>query len=88
MRHVEDLLDSGQMRAMSKARDFLRTELSGPEAMANKGWRPSKDVEDAAKAAGIASRTLDRAKQELGVIPKKNPQDGSWWVYLPGSTYT
>jgi hypothetical protein len=82
-RHVEDLLDGSQMRAMARARDLLRTELSSPQAQAQGGWVLSKDIEQAASVAGIASRTLDRARQELGVIPKKNPQDGSWWIRLP-----
>ena len=81
MRHVEDLLDTGRAREVARARDFLRTELSGLEAVG--GWRLSKEVEDAARQNGISARTLDRARQDLGVVPQKNPQDGKWWMSIP-----
>jgi AAA domain len=78
-RHVEDLLDTGQARQVSKARNFLRSSLNG-------SWRLSKDVEDEARQAGIPSRTLDRARQDLGIMTMKNPEDGKWWICMPQSS--
>jgi hypothetical protein len=45
------------------------------------GAVPSKRVEAEAKAAGIAKRTLERAKESLGVVSKK--RDGIWFWTLP-----
>jgi hypothetical protein len=74
-RNVEDLLDNGITRAVSAAKDFLRTEL-------NDGEQPSKDIAAGAKAHQISERTLARARKELGITPKKH-QDGTWWLALP-----
>jgi hypothetical protein len=75
-RSVEDLLDTGRARAVAEAKDFLRDELS-------KGERLSKDITDAARQHGIAIRTLDRARKELSITPRKHA-DGTWWMELPG----
>jgi AAA domain len=55
------------------AKTFLQELLAG-------GTKKSKDVEAAAKAAGIAEKTLQRAKQELGVISDKQ---GNGWIWKP-----
>lgn len=72
-RHVEDMLDQGKARELAHARDFLRGALTVQP------WRLSKDLEDEAKQSGIASRTLDRARRDLGLHAHK-AKDGRWWV--------
>jgi AAA domain len=74
-RHVGDLLDQGRAREVAKARDFLRGTLM-------LSWRLSKEVEEEARMDGISSRTLDRARQDLGVKATKNPEDGKWWLHF------
>jgi hypothetical protein len=41
------------------------------------------EIEEAAKANGIAERTLFRAKSELSIIAEKNGQNGQWQWRLP-----
>lgn len=59
--------------ALDEAKDLLSTLL-------NHAPRPTKDVEREARAAGIADRTLRRAKAELGVRSQKV---GEVWHWLP-----
>jgi putative DNA primase/helicase len=63
--------------AREEAADFLRQTLRG-------GPVPSAHIWDAAKANGIAHRTLKRAKTELGIKARHHPDlDGGWeWVLL------
>jgi hypothetical protein len=75
-RSVEDLLDTGRARAVAEAKDFLRERL-------NEAPQLSKDIAEAAGQLGIATRTLDRARKELGITPRKE-KDGKWWMSLPG----
>jgi hypothetical protein len=57
--------------ALREAKEFLR------EALAD-GPRPAKDIEDQAKQAGIAGRTLDRARQMLKIRTSKDGYQGPW----------
>lgn len=57
--------------AAEAAIDFLREKLSdGPKA--------ANDLINLAKSAGIAKRTLDRAKKTIGVIVRKREQRWFW----------
>jgi putative DNA primase/helicase len=62
--------------AMREAVDFLREELS-TEA------RPAQDLRKAATSAGIAWRTVERAKAELGVKSSKSGLREGWVWELP-----
>jgi hypothetical protein len=44
--------------------------------------RSAKDVQKAARAAGHSASTLRRAREDLGIVPRK--RGGSWWWALPG----
>lgn len=44
-----------------EAAEWLADELAAGE------WRPSREIKTAAKAAGITTRTLQRAKEQIGV---------------------
>jgi hypothetical protein len=57
--------------ARNTAKRFLRDML-------HKGAVPATEIEAAAKAEGIAKRTLDRAKAELGITSLK---DGDKWAW-------
>ncbi len=59
-----------------EAKDFLRTVLADGPVMAN-------TVMEQARAAGIAERTLNRAKAALGVISEKQGSGREWWWRLP-----
>jgi putative DNA primase/helicase len=62
--------------AMREAVEFLREELS-TEA------RPAQDIRKAANSAGIAWRTVERAKAELGVKSSKSGLHEGWVWELP-----
>lgn len=49
------------------------------------GPRRSRDVYQDAQHAGIAERTLKRAKKDAGVIAQKEGMNGPWWWRLPTS---
>jgi len=71
---VEDLMggdDGDRKSARDEAIDFLRAFLK-------EGAQPARLVEEKAKAAGIAKRTLDRAKQDLKIVPKKTRNGWAW----------
>lgn len=64
-----------------RAKQFLREILAG-------GPRASKEVQEAAAAAGIALRTLERAQEELGVTAAPRGREGrrgveAWYLSLP-----
>jgi hypothetical protein len=74
--------DHEERSALSEAQDFLREVLAD-------GPLPSKDVEDEGRGAGIAKRTLDRARQSLGVTSERKGEagkrgGGTWYWTLPG----
>jgi hypothetical protein len=70
--------DSGEKSAVESATDFLR-EVLGDDVV------PSKSVEEEAKAAGIAMRTIRRASDALGV-KKRRGDGGKWYWSLPKSS--
>jgi hypothetical protein len=62
--------------ALEEAIEFLRTFLkSGPMT--------SKSVEQAAKEAGIAPRTIERARSRLKIKARKSDATGAWVIALP-----
>ena len=63
-------------KAINAAEDFLQNFL-GLEA------RPAKEVEAAASEAGIAYRTLMRAKRNLKIVSEKDDFGGGWTWKLP-----
>ena len=67
--------------ARDEAKKFLR------EILAN-GPVTKTEIEEAAKANGIAERTLFRAKNDLNVMAKKDAPDGGWtWRLTPTQSY-
>lgn len=62
--------------ALAEAADFLEDALATGPMLA-------KTVKAQAKDAGIAERTLDRAKKRAGVKSKKDGADGPWLWTLP-----
>jgi len=66
----------GSANALEVAKDWLRETLAnGPVAVA--------EVIDAAKADGIAEKTLRRASKALGIEKEKEGMTGPWWWSLP-----
>jgi putative DNA primase/helicase len=70
--------------AQTEAEEFLRDFLRD-------GPRPAKDVETEAKEAGIAWRTVNRAKKTLGVLAERKADSGHglgpsgrWYWSFPG----
>jgi len=68
--------DEGDTSALDEARNWLRNALAG-------GPCPAKDVLAEARADGIAKRTLDRAKKDLGVVASKEGFGAGWTWRLP-----
>lgn len=64
----------GERSALEEAKDWLSGELVA-------GARPAKNIQAEARAAGISSRTLERAKSVLGVKAIKTA--GGWAWELP-----
>jgi hypothetical protein len=73
--------DHEERSALSEAQEFLREVLAaGPVAAA--------EVRQEADSAGIAKRTLDRARQSLGVVSEREGEagkrgGGAWFWRLP-----
>jgi hypothetical protein len=63
---------------LEEAMVFLGSELADGSSV------KVRDLENAARAAGISQRTLERARRELGVKPKRVLDH--WEVYLPESS--
>jgi putative DNA primase/helicase len=74
--HAETAGDGAERTALSEAENFLLAELTG-------GRVPSKELGTRAKNAGIADRTLKRAKQALGVRAVRDGATGAWYTELP-----
>jgi archaellum biogenesis ATPase FlaH len=73
--------EDGKAR-LNEAKEFLREFLAG-------GAKLADDVKDAAKARDIAIKsTLRRAREELGIEPRKEPERfaGQWFWQLPAQT--
>jgi putative DNA primase/helicase len=68
----------GGHTAKREAREFLRERLEA-------GPMKADEIIGEAKQDGIAKRTLDRAKKELGIKSHKRPSrfDGEWFWELP-----
>lgn len=66
----------GDGGALEEAMEFLRAELA-------EGRRTGAEVKEAAKAAGIKTRTLDRARARLGVVTAPDGYRGPWTWALP-----
>lgn len=63
-----------------EATEFLRAELE-------EGPRPADDLKRAADKAGIAWRTLQRRRRELGITTSKTGMSGGWvWAFPEGAT--
>jgi putative DNA primase/helicase len=62
--------------ALKEAIEFLREFLKD-------GAKTSKSVEKAAKDAGIAARTIERARVELKIKARKSDVTGAWVIALP-----
>lgn len=62
--------------AMRDAIEFLRNELAA-------GPQPIKQVKKAAHDTGVAPKTLDRARQKLGLRRKYDDTGGEWVWELP-----
>ena len=64
-------------RAIDRAVEWLQTELAD-------GPRPSREVEKAAKDAGISRSSYDRARAELRVKSERRFEAGEahWYIYL------
>jgi putative DNA primase/helicase len=67
---------AGDRSALAEAADFLSSVLEG-------GPMSARDVYRHANDAGIAKRTLHRAKREVGIKPSKTRFDGGWEWKLP-----
>jgi hypothetical protein len=67
---------SQRTTALAEAVAWLRDQLAD-------GPKPAKTVKEAAEADGIAKRTLDRAKAELGVEATRDGFSGPWVWKLP-----
>jgi len=62
--------------ALEDALDFLRDFLKD-------GAKTTKSVEKAAKEAGIATRTIERARAKLKIRARKSDSSGAWVMVLP-----
>ncbi|MCB1470789.1 MAG: AAA family ATPase [Rhizobiaceae bacterium] len=74
---IEDLMggdDGDRKSALDQAIDFLREELKD-------GAKPVAEIEAKGQAQGIAKRTIDRARKEIGVNAKKGK--GGWILSFP-----
>jgi hypothetical protein len=69
----------GDRSALTDAGDFLAGELAN-------GPMPAKAIQKSAREAGIAERTLQRAKAALKVISQKDGAAGPWLWMLPAET--
>jgi hypothetical protein len=65
---------------LSQAIEWLLSELSG-------GPVDTKALQQAAKEAGHAWRTVRRAQEKLGVKPKKSGTSGKWQWWHPGDVF-
>ncbi|CAA9401357.1 MAG: hypothetical protein AVDCRST_MAG22-1112 [uncultured Rubrobacteraceae bacterium] len=73
--------DPEERSALSEAQEFLREVLAG-------GPEPASEVRQEADSAGHAKRTLDRARQAIGVVAERRGEPGkrgggTWCWSLP-----
>ena len=69
-------VDDDAKAERDEAVNFLRVELAD-------GQRPAKEIQEAAKAAGVGPGSLKRAKRVLGVDSDKDGFHGGWVWRLP-----
>lgn len=69
--------EADDRRPINEAINFLRAELTAEPEL------PSQTVHKLATDAGISRSTLNRAKDELGIVPRRH--DDKWWWSLPGT---
>jgi hypothetical protein len=72
----EAMQAAGSHTAKREAREFLLERLEA-------GPVNSDDIIEEAKQEGIAKRTLDRAKKDLGIRSRKRHGSGTWFWELP-----
>ena len=67
-----------RLRRLEEAKAFLRQHMTA-------GPQPARTLLKAARAAGIATRTLHRAKDALGVRPERSGGYGAHgqWTWYP-----
>jgi putative DNA primase/helicase len=66
--------EKNKAKAKNEAEDFLRTKMEPGQSY------PAGDIKQQATAAGIAERTLYRARENLGIKKSKNGFGGKvWW---------
>lgn len=67
-----------RLRRLEEAKTFLRQHLAA-------GPQPARSLLKSARAAGIATRTLHRAKDALGVRPERSGGYGALgqWTWYP-----
>ena len=68
--------EAGERNKLDEAKEFLETLLGN-------GPMTSPEIDKEAKEAGIAPRTLKRAKTVLGIKPRKASFGGGWIWDLP-----
>ena len=70
-----------RLRRLEEAKAFLQAHLAA-------GPQPARTLLQAARAAGIATRTLHRAKDALGVRPERSGGYGAHgqWTWYPLAT--
>lgn len=76
---TQSLSELDRLRRLEEAKAFLRQHLSA-------GPQPARTLLKAARVAGIATRTLHRAKDALGVKPERSGgygAHGQWTWYPP-----
>ena len=66
-----------RLSQQERAAAFLKELLAG-------GPVPVRQVKAQGQAAGLSGPTLDRAKAELGIIPRKSAK--AWYWHLPGNS--
>ncbi len=71
-----ETVDAGAQTERTEAEDWLRELLAG-------GPLAAKEVQRYASLAGLAWRTVRRAKDKLGIKPAKTRFDGGWEWALP-----
>jgi len=74
--------DHEERSTLSEAQEFLRVVLAD-------GLESASEIRREADSAGIAKRTLDRARQSLGVVSERRGEPGkrgggAWYWSLPG----
>jgi putative DNA primase/helicase len=68
--------DAAERDARAEAVAFLEAALAN-------GPRPAARLLEAARRAGLAEKTVRRAKVALGVEARKDGARGGWWWGLP-----